>query len=394
MYTTPKTTMKNIFTLFLFVTTTNCFTQINTFFVKPIQTDINYAAVQDSHLIVRNTTTNINKLFLFIGGTGSNTKSYQTISNFAGNLGYDVINLSYPNTVSAASLSSSSDSMVFNKYRQEICYGTPVSPDVTVDTLNCIYTRTVKLINYLNTNYPTQNWNQYLINPTTLDWSKIAVGGHSQGGGHACYFAKFNPVERVLMFSSPNDYSSYFSNSANWLRTSGVTAMNKHFAYLSLLDEIIPFNNQLINLQGLGLYPLYDTTYVDNASSPYSNSHCLYTTQPPGFAILYHNTTTKFSLINNSVWTYMLTSTVAVGINEINKSNSVLIYPNPSSSLISIYSEHNLQDDIFRVQSISGQIVLSGQSSNSNLITIDLSAFLPGIYFVTIDRKTYKIIKK
>ena len=279
--------MRNIFSLFLFATATTCFAQINTFFVKPIQTDINYAAVQDSNLIVRNTTTNINKLFLFIGGTGSNTNSYQTISNFAGNLGYDVINLSYPNTVAAASLGSSSDSMAFNKYRQEVCYGTPLSVEVAVDTLNSIYTRTVKLLNYLNITYPTQNWNQYLISATTLDWSKIAVGGHSQGGGHACYFAKFNDVERVLMFSSPNDYSNFFSSSANWLRTSGITAMSKHFAYLNLLDEIVPFNKQLTNIQGLGIYPLYDTTYVDISSSPYSSSHCLYT---------YSNSWTCYSL--------------------------------------------------------------------------------------------------
>ena len=387
-------TMKNIFTVILFLTQVNCFSQINTFFVKPIQTDINYAAVQDSNLIVRNTTTNINKLLLFIGGTGSNTNSYQTISNFAGNLGYDVINLSYPNTVAAASLSSSSDSMVFNKYRQEVCYGTPLSPEVTVDTLNCIYTRTVKLINYLNTTYPTQNWNQYLINPTTLDWSKIAVGGHSQGGGHACYFAKFNDVERVLMFSSPNDYSNYYSNSANWLRTSGVTAMNKHFAYLSLLDEIVPFNNQLTNFQGLGLYPLYDTTFVDISSYPYSNSHCLYTTQTPGLAILYHNSTMKFSSINNSVWTYMLTSNITTNINEIKISVEFSIYPNPTNSIININSEYNLLGKTYIVQNVAGQTVLTGKSSNNNFFRIDFSLLENGIYFVIIDKQTFKVIKQ
>jgi hypothetical protein len=386
--------MRNIFTIILLVTATNCFSQINTFFVQPIQTDINYAAIQDSNLVVRNTTTNINKLFLFIGGTGSNTKSYQTISNFAGNLGYDVINLSYPNTVAAASLGSSSDSMVFNKYRQEVCYGTPLSPDVIVDTLNCIYERTVKLINYLNLTYPTQNWNQYLINPTTLNWSKIAVGGHSQGGGHACYFAKFNDVERVLMFSSPNDYSNYFSNSANWLRTGGVSSLSKHFAYLSLLDETVSFNKQLTNLQGLGLYPLYDTTFVDISSSPYSNSHCLYTSQPAGLAILYHNSTIKFSLINNSVWSYMLTSAITTSINDIKDNNVFSIYPNPTASVINIPSESNLIDKTYIVHTLAGQTILTGKSSYTNFFSIDFSSLENGIYFVTIDKKTFKVIKQ
>lgn len=386
--------MRNIFTLFFFVTAATCFAQINTFFVTPIQSDVNYAAVQDSHLVVRNMTTNINKLFLFIGGTGSNTNSYRTISNFAGNLGYDVINLSYPNTVSTPSLGGSSDSMVFNKYRQEICYGTPLSFHVTVDALNCIYTRTVKLINYLNTTYPTQNWNQYLINPTTLNWSKIAVGGHSQGGGHACYFAKFDDVERVLMFSSPNDYSGYFNNSANWLRTSGVTAMNKHFVYLSLLDEIMPFNKQLTNLQALGLYPLYDTTFVDISNSPYSNSHCLYTTQTLGSAILYHSSTMKFSLINNSVWTYMLTSTSTMSINEIKDNNEFSIYPNPTSSIINIHSDSNLIDKTYTVKTFTGQTILTGKSSNINFFSIDFSSLENGIYFVSVDKKSFKVTKQ
>jgi hypothetical protein len=385
--------MKIILTILICVNVAPCFSQITTFYVKPLQTDINYTAVQDSNLVVRNMASNINKLFLFIGGTGSNTKSYQTISNFAGTLGYDVINISYPNTVAAASLGNSADSMIFSKYRQEVCYGTPLSPDVSVDTLNSINTRTVKLLNYLNQTYPTQNWNQYLINSTTLDWSKIAVGGHSQGGGHACYFAKFNDVDRVLMFSSPNDYSNFFSNSANWLRTVGITAMNKHFAYLNLLDEIVPFNKQLLNIQGLGLHPLFDTTNVDISNSPYSNSHCLYTTQTPGIAILYHNATTKFSLINNSVWTYMLTSTIATSINDLKENNVFTIYPNPIFTSANIYSNDNLFNKTYVVQNISGQTILTGKSSNSHHLIIDFSSIDNGVYFVTIDSKTIKIIK-
>ncbi|MES2555663.1 MAG: T9SS type A sorting domain-containing protein [Bacteroidota bacterium] len=386
--------MKIIVIVLFFLTTISCLAQINTFYVKPIQTDINYTAGEDSNLVVRNTTTNINKLFLFIGGTGSNTQHYQTISNFAGNLGYDVINLSYPNAVAAASLANSSDSMAFDNYRQEVCYGTSLSPDVAVDTLNSIYTRTIKLIHYLHATYPSQNWDQYLMNPTTLDWSKIAVGGHSQGSGHACYFAKLNDVERVLMFSGPNDYSNHFSNSANWLRTTSISAMVKHFAYLNVEDEIVAFNKQLTNLQGLGLYPLYDTTYVDFSSSPYSNSHCLYTAQTPGIAILYHNTTTKFSSINNSVWTYMLTSPITVGINKTADETSFLVYPNPTFSSVTIQSDHPLNDKTYIVQNMAGQTMMTGKSSNTGFFSLDFSPLESGIYFVTIDKKTTRIIKQ
>lgn len=385
--------MRSIIGILLFVLASTCFSQINSFYVAPNQTDINYDAVQDSHLVIRNTETNVNKLFLFLGGTGSNTKSYTTISNFTGNLGFDVINLSYPNNVPAASLSNSPDSLVFNKYRQEVCYGTPLSPDVTVDTLNCIYTRAVKLINYLDATYPTQNWSQYLTNANALDWTKIVVGGHSQGGGHACYFAKFNNVERVLMFSSPNDYSDYYANAANWLRTSGITAINKHFAYLSLEDEVVPFAIQLINLEGLGLYPLYDTTNVDNSSAPYGQSHSLYTTQTPGLAILNHNSTIKSSLINNSVWMYMLTSMIPTGVNESKKEGILRIYPNPTSSIINIYADYSLLNKSFVVYDMKGQVALAGIMSDSNQLNIDISTLVGGMYLVTIGKRVFKFIK-
>jgi hypothetical protein len=313
--------MKTIFTIMLFVIATTCFAQINTFYVKPDKTDkaykdtdTNYVCNKSSNYVVRNTKNNLNKLFLFLGGTKSKPIDYKIFSDFTGNLGYDVINLSYPNNVMAASLSCSSDSLTFNNYEQEICYGTPVSSDVKVDTLNSIYTRTVKLINYLDKTYPEQNWKQYLTSSSTLNWSKIAVGGHSQGGGHACYFAKFNDVERVLMFSSPNDYNNVKSTPANWISTPGKTTMDKHFAYLNQLDDVVLFNNQISNLKGLGLYPAYGACYVENSCPPYGNSHCLYTTQPPGFHIYYKTQIYHFSTIifetnlNKNVWTYMLTA--------------------------------------------------------------------------------------
>ena len=300
--------MKSIsLVVFLFIVNIG-FSQSNTVFIHPNQTDLNYAATQDSHMVIKNTSVNFNKLFLFIGGSTSNPNSYFRITEFAGDLGYDVLNISYPNSVPAASLNASSDELAFDHFRQEICYGTNLSSAVSVDTLNSIYTRAVKLLNYLDTTYPSQNWNQYLTNTNSLNWSKIATGGHSQGAGHAAYFAKFENLDRVLMFSGPNDYSTFFSQPANWLRESGLTPMNRHYAYLSLLDEVVDFSKQLGNLEGLGLYPLFDTIHADVTLPPYGDSHCLYTTQNPGLAIFHHSSPVRNSAINQLVWEYMLTS--------------------------------------------------------------------------------------
>lgn len=384
--------MRKLLAFFLFFINFSGFSQINTLFVKPILTDPNYTAVQDSHMVIRNSSTQLNKLFLFLGGTNSSTQSYQAICIYAAQLGYDVINLSYINSIAAASLANNSDSLVFYKYRQEVCYGTPISPDVSVDSLNSIFTRTLKLIQYLHATYPSQNWNQYLINSTTINWSKIAVAGHSQGGGHACYLAKSHDVDRVLMFSSPNDYSNYYNHAANWLRTAGSTSINKHFAYLSVLDEVVSFDKQLHNLQGLGLYPFYDTTFTDNLNPPYSYSHCLYTKQTPGLAILYHNSTVKQSSINQSVWNYMLTSETSTGIENNITQNRISIYPNPASSSIYIQSQDILIDKIYYVYTSTGQLLMSGRISNSN--SIDISELKAGLYFIKLDGWIGKLIKQ
>src|SRR5690606_32088988 len=96
--------MRKLLAFFLFFINFSGFSQINTLFVKPILTDPNYTAVQDSHMVIRNSSTQLNKLFLFLGGTNSSTQSYQAICTYAAQLGYDVINLSYINSIAAASL--------------------------------------------------------------------------------------------------------------------------------------------------------------------------------------------------------------------------------------------------------------------------------------------------
>lgn len=392
--TIGATPVRIICILTFFALTNICLSQVTTFYVHPIQTDPRYEAAQDSHVVFINTATNIHKLFLFLGGSGSEARQYLAIGTFAASLGFDVISLSYPNAIPAAVVGGSPDSLAFDKFRQEVCYGTPLSPFVDVDTLNCIYTRTVNVIRYLDASYPDQNWDQYLVDSSTLDWSKIAVGGHSQGSGHACYFAKFNEVDRVLMFSGPNDYSFYYSSPAHWLKVPGVTALNRHYANLALLDELVPFDNQLANLEGLGLFPLHDTVSVDLVSPPYNGSHCLYTTQPPGLAITYHNSTIRLSATNFAVWTYMLTSDVSTSVQEDVRSDTYILYPNPTHSMVNIQSESDMLGKRYTVWNAIGQLVLKGRSEESAIICIDLSSCPAGLYLVRIDNKTLSVIKQ
>lgn len=71
------------------------------------------------------------------------------------------------------------------------------------------------------------------------------------------------------------------------------------------------------------------------------------------------------------------------------------VYPNPTSGMVTITSEYNL--DEIMVSDATGKLVyLSKGNNGTKLLTLDLSALQSGIYFVTItsgmNRKTGKII--
>ncbi len=272
--------------------------------VQPIQTSNEYSATEQSHFIVRNDQIHLNKLLLFIGGSFSTPENYSLLCDHAATLGLDVISLSYPNKVPAATLGASSDKFIFDNYREELCFGDPVSDAVDVNILNSINTRTIKLLEFLNIAYPEQKWNQYLASSNTLQWNNIIVAGHSQGAGHACYLGKKNMVDKVVMFSGPNDYSKFYNAPANWLTVKGNTPLSKQFSLLHTRDQIVMFSNQVEILRGLGSLALGENpTLVDKLTPPYANANSLSLNI---FAISNHNSTIGKNSILPEIWTYML----------------------------------------------------------------------------------------
>jgi pimeloyl-ACP methyl ester carboxylesterase len=48
-----------------------------------------------------------------------------------------------------------------------------------------------------------------------MDFGRMILAGHSQGGGHAAFIAMRHEVARVLMFGSPKDFSTRFNQPAD-----------------------------------------------------------------------------------------------------------------------------------------------------------------------------------
>src|SRR5262245_26498474 len=73
----------------------------------------------------------------------------------------------------------------------------------------------------------------------TLDWSRLRVGGLSQGGGQAGLIARRRTVERVCMFGAPVDASSALV-SASWIGGSWATPVDRRRVVVHQADSFFP----------------------------------------------------------------------------------------------------------------------------------------------------------
>lgn len=216
-----------------------------------------------------------NRLFVFLPGTGGQPAFQQLILQVGSDRGYHAIGLMYPNTPSIGSLCNDSpDPDAHWKARREIVTGQDLSPLVSVPTTECIEHRLAALLTHLAATFPGEQWGQFL-SAGQPDWSKVVIGGHSQGGGHAGVIAKLYPVLRAVCFSSPADWRSPASQPASWYAVAGATPAAQVFGFSHQEDEIVTWPLVSANWLALGLGAYGAAVSVDAATAPYGGSHAL-----------------------------------------------------------------------------------------------------------------------
>lgn len=213
--------------------------QLKVLRVSPEETDAAIATVHGPHLALYDPgAASTHRLFVFLVGThGSAEGSLAIDSAFAG-WGYHAIGLDYEDNVVAVTCAHSHDSACFDDYRRAIVTGAAVSDKISVDPANSILNRLQKLLVYLAKTDPSGGWAEFL-NDGKPDWSRIVVAGHSQGSGHAAFIGKLFKVDRVLMFSGPQDYLDDLNEPAPWESGPSATPASRFFAFLNVND---PFN--------------------------------------------------------------------------------------------------------------------------------------------------------
>jgi len=336
-------------------------------------------------------------LLVHLVGSYDNPLNTQVYPTLAANNGFHTLVLKYPNSTAAQSAcASSANADCYLNFRKETVEGVDVSTDITVDYTNSITNRLIKLIEYMASTYSSENWGQYLVNGQ-IQWQKIIISGHSQGGGHAAYIAKTNHVKRCLVFASPNDFSSVSNSPANWISTISQTPDSLYYGFNNLNDDVVPFGNQFqvwssIPMQG-------DTLLVDNTTD-YQNQRQLYTQQNisgtgVNHSLVIRDAETPFDLQGNylfePVWSYMLGISTGLDV-ETNKKLRFKIYPNSVKNNLSILP---LNDDAYtyKIFSVDGKLV-SQKTNLQHTTTIDCSNYIKGVYIIQVITNEHQLTRK
>lgn len=272
---------------------------ITSFFLPPYE---HYVYLNDS-------SKKRNELLVYLPGTNGIGGTAAEFNMTAAEKGYHVISLIYPDSIATGSICRfKHNKYCYDNARQEALFGKDLVKGLEVSRANSIENRIIKLLQYLDKQYPSENWGQYLRSDS-LVWSKIALSGQSQGCGHAVYLSKMFYVPRVIMFGGPKDYMLKRRKPAIWLAKKGETPTTHYFAFIHRRDSVgCTFEDQVKIYQLMGIEVGKDLVNVDTEPYPYRNSQFVISTATA--VPTPHNAPVRNAALYKKVWEYLLTAQV------------------------------------------------------------------------------------
>jgi hypothetical protein len=201
------------------------------YLVRPAETDAGIDHFLKDHYVMYNRGVPQNgKLFLFLPGTWANPRSYQLVLDEATRAGYKAVGLEYPDDTPDPGASAvgqicvrDPDPACAARVRQARVAGGDAGSEVRVTRPTSIESRLAKLLAFLGREHPGDGWGAFLTE-TSVNWARVAVGGHSQGAGMAAFIGKQHTVARVALWSGPADYVPATRSLAPWISGPSATA--------------------------------------------------------------------------------------------------------------------------------------------------------------------------
>lgn len=231
----------------------------------------------DHYAYVRPSAPSRGELMVFFPGSCAPPFYYRWFLREAANGGYHAIGLSHPNCPevnSTCNAQSPIDPDCQEKMRLERLEGVDASPLIDVAPADAIENRLVKLLGWLDAQFPGEEWGQF-VDGGSPRWGKLVVSGHSQGAGHAANIGRLHVVARVVMF----DWLDFVPGIgvAPWTTKPKATAVERYFGMYharSFASSVVP----AWNLMGVPA----TTATVPPEPEPFLHANRILTDVPDG----------------------------------------------------------------------------------------------------------------
>lgn len=179
-------------------------------------------------------------LVVFMPGTGGKPENTLPVLQVAAQQGYRVLGLEYDDEPAVVQVCPRDpDPACSADFREMRLTGTGRSTKVANPIAEAIVPRLVAALRLLAKVAPDEGWGRYL-DGDQLRWSEIVVSGLSQGAGMAAYIAKQHAVRRVVLFSSPWEFTGPERRPAPWLYPAGATPLERWYAEYNKRENTVP----------------------------------------------------------------------------------------------------------------------------------------------------------
>ena len=171
------------------------------------------------------------------------------------------------------------------------------------------------------------------------------------------------------------------------------------FMYFHFGTDTLSYSSDSVSYENVSIFQIDGNNFsiIDLPSGPCPAS------DTGTYNFLIQNDTLKFTLISDTcesrpitISNYHWIRLLQTGIPFTNQLPTIKIYPNPTSDLISIKSNHNTQGSTYIIFDQYGRQVLIGKLTGE-ITSVDIKQLPVGLYFLQIGEKNkqkLKIIKK
>ncbi len=179
------------------------------------------------------------RLLVFIPGTISVPSNYDAVCRAAAQNGYYAFAVAYSNNQALESfIGKDYNNTTMENIMNEYLTGSNTSPKVTITRANSFENRIIKMITYMDSLHPAENWKRFLTTNRQLQWSKLSVGGHSQGSDHAMYMSKVRPLFRAAFIGGPGSFQLADGSYPTFMQAPGATPYNNLYGFNHTKDNI------------------------------------------------------------------------------------------------------------------------------------------------------------